>query len=86
MLFYVQPLLSCKIFTQKEIRLSPSGRATNWKSVLQGDGVGYLSTLLISKEKRQMTQFSPLIGRHGCFLKGNAETIMAVMNAQIKTV
>lgn len=44
-----------------------------------------------------MTQFSPLIGRHDYFLKGkvnnevlsrilNAETIMAVMNDQVKTV
>lgn len=51
------------------------------------------SALFISKEKKQMTQFSPLIGRHDYFLKGkvnnkvlsrilNTETIMEVMNDQ----
>lgn len=39
------------MFTQKEIRLSPSGRATYWKSILRGEGEGYLSALFVSKEK-----------------------------------
>lgn len=41
------------MFTQKEIRLSPSGRATYWKSILRGEGEGYLSALFVSKEKKR---------------------------------
>lgn len=98
----MQLLLSCKIFTQKEIRLSPSGRATNWKSIFFNWVVAWVtsSALFISKEKKkkkQITQFSSLIGRNYYFLKGrvnnkvlsrilNAETIMVVMNDQVKTV
>lgn len=98
MLFRVQPLLSCKIFTQKEIRLSPSGRATNWKSGFLNWVIAWvISALFISKEKKQITLFSPLIGRHDYFLKGkvnykvlsrilSTETIIAVMNDQVKSV
>lgn len=82
------------MFTQKEIRLSPNGRAAYWKSILRGEGEGYLSALFISKgkkkKKKKMTQSSPFIGRHDYFLKGkvnkknlsrilNTETIMAFM-------
>lgn len=83
------------MFTQKELRLSPNGRATYWKSGLQGEGEGYLSALFISKEKKKMTQSSPLIGRHDYFLKGkvnnkilsrilNTETITAFMIVELK--
>lgn len=74
------------MFTQKEIRLIPSGRATYWKSVLQGEGEGYLSALFIFQENED-TQSSRLIGRHAYFLKEKVNKILRrILNAKTAMV